>query len=63
MIDHTTFDAQKAEAFAGSLIEILNKSSLALMISIGHRTGLLDTMSEMDFATSQEIADKAENTY
>lgn len=59
MIDQTTFDAQKAEAFAGTMIDTLNKSSLALMISIGHRTGLFDTMAEMDFSTSQEIADKA----
>jgi 2-polyprenyl-3-methyl-5-hydroxy-6-metoxy-1,4-benzoquinol methylase len=59
MIDQTKFDARKAEAFAGSLIDTLNRSSLALMISIGHRTGLFDTMAEMEFSTSQEIADKA----
>lgn len=29
------------------------------MISIGHRSGLFDTMSTMGFATSDEIADKA----
>lgn len=53
------FDAVKAENFAGSLIDTLNKSSLSLMISIGHRTGLFDVMSEMDFATSADIAGKA----
>lgn len=52
------FDPQKAEAFAGSLIDTLNKSSLALMTSIGHRSGLFDSMAEMDFATSEQIADK-----
>lgn len=59
MADKPTFDALKAETFAGSLIDTLNKSALSLMISIGHRTGLFDTMSEMDFATSSEIAEKA----
>jgi len=59
MADKQTFDTLKAETFAGSLIETLNKSALSLMTSIGHRSGLFDTMSEMDFATSSEIADKA----
>lgn len=53
------FDNSKAETFADSLIDILNKSSLSFMVSIGHRTGLFDQMAEMDFATSSEIADKA----
>jgi 2-polyprenyl-3-methyl-5-hydroxy-6-metoxy-1,4-benzoquinol methylase len=59
MTSSTTFNTQKAEAFAGSLIDTLNKSSLALMTSIGHRTGLFDTLAEMDFATSDAIANKA----
>lgn len=59
MADNQTFDTLKAETFVGSLIDTLNKSALSLMISIGHRTGLFDIMSEMDFATSPEIADKA----
>lgn len=53
------FNTSRAEAFSGSLIDILNKSSLALMISIGHRSGLFDILSNMDFATSEEIAEKA----
>lgn len=59
MADKQTFNTIKAETFSGSLIDTLNKSSLSLMISIGHRSGLFDTMAEMDFATSAEIADKA----
>ncbi len=54
-----SFDARKAETFGGSLIDMLNQSSLALMTSIGHRTRLFDNMAEMPFATSTEIADKA----
>lgn len=57
MEDKKTFDALKAEAFAGSLVDTLNKSALSLMISVGHRTGLFDVMAEMDFATSAEIAE------
>jgi 2-polyprenyl-3-methyl-5-hydroxy-6-metoxy-1,4-benzoquinol methylase len=59
MKDSQHFDKSQAENFAGLLIDTLNKSSLSLMISIGHRSGLFDTMAEMDFATSAEIADKA----
>lgn len=53
------FDAAKAEGFAGSLIDTLNRCALSFMISIGHRTGLFDTMADMDFATSAEIAGEA----
>jgi len=60
MNDKNTFNAAKAENFADTLIDTLNKSSLSLMISIGHRSGLFDTMAEMDYATSDAIADKAE---
>lgn len=59
MSNTKNFDASKAEIFSGSLIDTLNKSSLSLMISIGHRSGLFDTMAEMDFASAIEIADKA----
>lgn len=59
MISEQSFDTQKAEAFGGSLIELLNKSSLALMTSIGHRSGLFDKMAEMPFASAVEIADIA----
>lgn len=53
------FDNSKAEAFAGSLIDTLNKSALSLMISIGHRTGLFDKMANMEDATSAQIAANA----
>lgn len=47
------------EAFADKLFGILNGGGLALMISIGHRTGLFDAMERMPASTSQEIADGA----
>ena len=37
----------------------LNGSAIALMISIGHRTGLFDTMAQLPPATSAAIADSA----
>jgi DNA-binding IclR family transcriptional regulator len=37
----------------------LNHGALSLMVSIGHRTGLLDVMSRLPPATSKEIAERA----
>jgi hypothetical protein len=49
-------DAKKAEAFGERMVSILNHASLALMGSIGHRTGLFDAMAGMPPSTSDEIA-------
>ena len=54
-----SFDSQKAEAFAGRLLSALNDAALCLMISIGHRTGLLDAMRGQQPMTSGEIAARA----
>ena len=45
-----------AEAFAGELLETLNRGALALMISIGHRTGLFDALSDLPPADCDTIA-------
>src|SRR5690606_34688231 len=58
MIKEQIFNQTQADNFASSLLDMLNKSSLALMISIGHRSGLFDALSDMDFATSAEISEK-----
>ncbi len=50
------FNQAKAEGFANNLLEIYNHGALSLMISIGHRTGLFDTMQSMKAASSEEIA-------
>lgn len=52
-------DMAKAEAFAGHVVGILNGGMLSLMLGIGHRTGLFDTMAEMSASTSEEIAKKS----
>jgi ubiquinone/menaquinone biosynthesis C-methylase UbiE len=48
---------QVVEAFTGRMLDVLNSGSLALMTSIGHRTGLFDTMAELPSATSGQIAE------
>lgn len=53
------FDPKRAEAFAGRLLQTLNDGALCLMISIGHRTGLFDSLRGQSPATSAEIAERA----
>jgi 2-polyprenyl-3-methyl-5-hydroxy-6-metoxy-1,4-benzoquinol methylase len=52
-------DSVKAEAFAGEILAALNHGALCLMISIGHRTGLFDAMSELPPSTADVIAKQA----
>lgn len=46
----------EVEAFAGRMLTILNDSAIGLMVSIGHRTKLFDTLAGMPPARSGEIA-------
>ena len=48
-----------AQAFAEKMLGVINGAALALMTSIGHRTGLFDVMSEMPPASSAQIAAQA----
>ena len=59
--DHpaNSFSQAKSDDFANRLLTMLNQSSLGLMISIGHRTGLFDAMGNMPPSTSGEIATQA----
>lgn len=50
------FDEARANGFAERMLGALNEASLMLMTSIGHRTGLFDTLAGMKPATSEEIA-------
>ena len=52
----TSFDQSKAEAFVGSMVGVMNGAAIALMTSVGHRTGLFDTMAGLAPSTSAEIA-------
>jgi SAM-dependent methyltransferase len=57
MADDTLVD--RSEEFAQHVVDVLNGGSLALMTSVGHRTGLFDTMATLPPATSSEIAEAA----
>jgi SAM-dependent methyltransferase len=49
-------DETKVTTFAQRLTDTLNDAFLAFMVSIGHQTGLFDTMARLPAATSEEIA-------
>ena len=53
------FDQEKADAFGSKMLDVLNAGALSLMISIGHRTGLFDTMSHLGSANCKTIAIEA----
>jgi 2-polyprenyl-3-methyl-5-hydroxy-6-metoxy-1,4-benzoquinol methylase len=53
------FDQGRAEAFVERMVDILNTGAIALMTSIGHRTGLFDTMAGLPPSTSEQIASAA----
>jgi SAM-dependent methyltransferase len=55
----TALDTSRSEAFAERLVAALNDAALVLMISIGHRTGLLDALARHGPSTSEELADVA----
>jgi 2-polyprenyl-3-methyl-5-hydroxy-6-metoxy-1,4-benzoquinol methylase len=52
-------DQDKAESFAARILRALNDGALCLMLSVGHRTGLLDALRTLPPATSAEIAKHA----
>jgi len=54
------FDAARHEAFGERVVGMLNEAALTFMLSLGHRTGLFDTLRRLNRpATTHEIADEA----
>ena len=53
-------DEAKVEEFAGRMVGVLNDAMLALMTSIGHRTGLFDEMAGLPPSTTEEVASAAD---
>jgi len=49
----------KMEEFGGRALDILNKASVAVMMSVGHRTGLFEAMAGLPSSTARQIADSA----
>ncbi|HEY7535637.1 MAG TPA: transcriptional regulator, partial [Thermodesulfobacteriota bacterium] len=59
MQEKKVFDQSRMNAFMEKMIGIYNAGALNLMISIGHRTGLFDTMAGISPSTSEQIAAEA----
>ncbi len=51
--------SETPEEFAGRMIAAIDGASLTILMSIGHQTGLLDTMAGLPTATSAQIAEAA----
>ena len=49
-------DNERVEAFAGRALAVVNDAMVALMMSIGHRTGLFDAMAGMKSGDAAAIA-------
>jgi len=52
-------ELETAEAFTERMVGAIDGASLAILVSVGHQTGLLDTMAGLPPSTSAEIADAA----
>ena len=52
----TDFDQDKSDAFADRVVGMLSEAALSMMISIGHRTELFDTLADLPPSTSPQIA-------
>jgi ubiquinone/menaquinone biosynthesis C-methylase UbiE len=52
-------DMAKAEAFGGQMVGLMNGCALTLMVSVGHQTGLFDTMAGLSPSTSEQLAKAA----
>ena len=57
----TKIDPEQMDAFGERFVNLMNESALGLMISIGYRTGLFETMKRLPHAaSSQRIADASQ---
>jgi 2-polyprenyl-3-methyl-5-hydroxy-6-metoxy-1,4-benzoquinol methylase len=46
-------------SFEDEMLDVMNKAAISLLLSVGHRTKLFDTMANLAPSTSQEIATAA----
>jgi 2-polyprenyl-3-methyl-5-hydroxy-6-metoxy-1,4-benzoquinol methylase len=53
------FDAERAARFEARFVDVLNSGALCLMTSVGHRTGLFDTMATLPPSSAVQIAKAA----
>ncbi|MCG2621090.1 class I SAM-dependent methyltransferase [Arthrobacter sp. I2-34] len=59
-LTHEQFDAEAAQALTGRFLGILNDAAIAMLTSVGHQTGLFETLAELPAASSEQIADAAD---
>ena len=52
----TVLDTTRAQAFAEQTLGMVNGGFLSLMLSVGHRTGLFDSLAALPPSTSDQIA-------
>jgi SAM-dependent methyltransferase len=52
-------DPNRTQAFAERMMQTLNDAFVAMMLSIGHQTGLLEAMADLPPSTADEIAKTA----
>ncbi len=61
IMGQTDYDTERAEAFAGRIVGMLDAGAAAAMLSLGHRLGLFDALAGLARpATSDEIATAAD---
>ena len=58
-LDGSLAAGESAEEFSGRMVAALDGASLTILISVGHQTGLLDTMAGLAPASSAQIAEAA----
>jgi len=58
-LDGNLASGETAEEFSGRMVAALDAASLTILISVGHQTGLLETMAGLEPATSAQIAEAA----
>jgi 2-polyprenyl-3-methyl-5-hydroxy-6-metoxy-1,4-benzoquinol methylase len=51
--------SEATQQFAERIVGAIDSASLAILLSIGHQTGLLDTLADLPPSASQQIADAA----
>ena len=49
-------EANTTDEFADQLLDMLNQGALSLMVSIGHRTGLFDSLAELASPGCEQLA-------
>jgi SAM-dependent methyltransferase len=52
----TAVEPEAAEAFTAHMVDVLNAAGVALLVSIGHQTGLFDVLAGLPAASSSVIA-------